>query len=216
MAAIRVLIVDDHALVRQGIRALLQAQADMEVVGEAADGVAMLEPCRRLAPDVVLMDLTMPGRGGIRAIEDVRRCCRTAKVLVVTMHDDEAYARQAFLSGAAGYVLKKSVADELITAIREVHEGRRYVPASLARALESAEAAPVRRGRTSAVGLLTAREKEVLGLLALGHTNAEVAARLHISIRTVETHRTHLLEKLALRNRADLVRFAIEHGLMDS
>jgi two-component system response regulator NreC len=215
MSRIRVLIVDDHALVRSGLRALLSAQPDMEVVGEVADGAAVLEPCRRLAPDVVLIDLTMPGRGGIAATEDIRHVCPNTQVLVVTMHEDETYARQALLAGATGYVLKKAVVDELIDAIREARRGRRHIAATLAQAVETPNPPTSRRqAPASAVELLTSREREVVSLLALGHTNAETAARLHVSEKTVETHRMHVLAKLSLQTRADLVRFAIEHGLM--
>jgi two-component system, NarL family, response regulator NreC len=215
MPKTRVLIADDHALVRSGFRALLSAQLDLEVVGEAADGVEVVDVCRRLAPDVVLMDLTMPGRGGIGAIPDVRQACPNAKVLVVTMHEDEAYARQAWLAGAAGYVLKKSLTTELIAAIRAVHRGQTHIAASLSqaihtRAVNTTPACP----ETNLLAALTPREREVLGLAALGYTNVEMANRLHISERTVEVHRLHLITKLRLRTRADLVRFAIEHGVI--
>jgi len=213
---IRVLIADDHALVRSGLRALLQLHRDIEVVGEAEDGVVVEERCRRLQPDVVLMDLTMPGRGGIRATEDLRRACPLAKVLILTMHEDEVYARQAALAGASGYVLKRALATELVAAVRIVHAGGRYVPPELAHAFEEPLASP--RGRRRAgpgLTLLSQREKEVLRLIALGHTNAEIADRLHISEKTVETHRAHILEKLGLETRADLVRFSIEHDLMN-
>lgn len=208
MGEIRVLIADDHALVRAGLRALLETQAGFTVVGEADDGVAVVDRCRQLLPDVVVMDLTMPGRGGIAATEDIRRHFPTVRVLVLTMHDDEAYIRQALLAGAAGYVLKKSVASDLVKAIRAVYEGKTYLPAAVR--LE----APAPAAAGDPLAKLTEREREVVRLIALGHTNAEIAARLHISEKTVETHRAHALQKLSLRTRADLVRFAIEHGLM--
>jgi two-component system, NarL family, response regulator NreC len=215
MPKIRVLIVDDHALVRSGFRSLLSAQMDMEVVGEAADGVVVEATCSRLTPDVVLMDLAMPGRGGISAIRDVRRACPDAKVVVVTMHEDEAYARQALLAGADGYVLKKSLSHELIKAIRAVHRGQQHITASLAEAVTGAEKTLARQCYTvSLVELLSSREREVLLHIALGYTNTEMAVRLHISTKTIETHRMHILSKLGLRTRADLVRFALEHGLV--
>jgi two-component system response regulator NreC len=210
MPNIRVLIADDHALVRSGLQALLAAQPDVEVVGEADDGAVVVDRCRRLAPDVVLLDITMPGRGGIPATEEIHQVCPATKVLVLTMHDDAAYARQAFLAGAAGYVLKKALATELIDAIRAVHRGERYIASSLAEAL-AADPPPRKPG---GLEQLSDREREVIGLIALGHTNAEMAAKLHISEKTVETHRARILEKLGLRTRADLVRFAIEHELM--
>ena len=215
MTKIRILIAEDHALVRSGLRALLEAQPDLEVVGEAEDGVVAATRCQQLSPDVVLMDLMMPGRGGVSATEDIRQSSPTVKVLALTMHEDESYARQALLAGAAGFVLKKSLATELIAAIHAVHCGQRYVARAMERRLEASE--PVRprpRRNGPSLDLLSEREREVVSLIALGHTNAEMAAQLHISEKTVETHRAHVFEKLALRTRADLVRFALEHGLL--
>jgi two-component system response regulator NreC len=206
MSRIRVLIADDHALVRSGLRALLTGQRDLEVVGEADDGVVVVEQCRRLVPDIVLMDLTMPGRGGIPAIEDLRREVPATKVLVLTMHEDAAYCRQARLAGASGYVLKKALATELIQALRDVRAGKTHFPA------DGSE--PVGRPVIAPLELITEREREVVSLIALGHTNYEIAGKLHISEKTVETHRAHIFEKLDLKTRADLVRFALEHGLM--
>jgi two-component system response regulator NreC len=205
MNRIRVLIADDHSVVRSGLRALLNAELDLEVVGEAEDGVAAVEKCRQLLPNVVLMDLTMPGRGGIPAIEELRRELPAIRVLVLTMHEDEAYARQVKLAGAAGYVLKKAVARELIAAIRAVHAGKTHFKVTIADT-PPASSAPL--------ALLTDREREVVTLIALGHTNSDIAAQLHISQKTVETHRAHVFDKLALKTRADLVRFALEHSLL--
>ena len=215
MPKIRVLIADDHGVVRAGMRALLASQPDIEVVGEAADGVAAVARCTELLPDVVLMDLTMPGRGGITATEDLCRSVPAIKILVLTMHEDEAYVRVARLAGAHGYVLKKSLAAELITAIRTVSQGQRIAPPQLADAFRESTGTP-RRTQTATPGLqlLSQREREVVTLIALGHSNREIARKLHISEKTVETHRSHFLKKLALRTRADVVRFAIEHRLM--
>ncbi|MDW8308037.1 MAG: response regulator transcription factor [Verrucomicrobiales bacterium] len=206
MSRIRVLIADDHALVREGLRALLDAQPDLEVVGEAQDGVSAVTQSLHLKPDVVVMDLAMPGRSGIKAIEDLRQASPATRVVVLTMHDDEAYVRLARLAGAQGFVLKRSLATELIRAIRAVHAGQTHFP-------EVELPAPRQRGGSPAE-LLTEREREVLRLIAHGHTTAAIAARLHISEKTVETHRAHIAEKLGLRTRADLVHFAIEHGLL--
>lgn len=206
MNRVRVLIADDHALVRSALKSLLEAQPDLEVIGEADDGAMALECCRRLAPDVVIMDLAMPGRGGINATEDLRREIPGIKVLVLTMHDDEAYLRLARLAGAAGFVLKKSLATELIRAIRAVAAGQNYFPL--------AETAPPPRFRGSLLERITEREREVLALIALGHTTAEISVKLRISEKTVESHRAHIIEKLGLRSRAELVRFALEHGLL--
>ena len=215
MPKIRVLIADDHAVVRSGLCALLASQPDIEVVGEAADGVAVVERCAELLPDVVLMDLTMPGRGGIAAAEDLRRSLPKTKVLVLTMHEDESYARLARLAGAHGYVLKKSLAAELITAVRTVYRGQKFATPQLADAFRE-NTGTLRRAptATASLQLLSQREREVVTLIALGHSNAEIAQKLHISVKTVETHRAHILEKLAIRTRADVVRFAIEHRLM--
>ncbi|HYG33202.1 MAG TPA: response regulator transcription factor [Clostridia bacterium] len=217
MPKIRVLIADDHALVRSGLRALLAAQSDIEVVGEAADGVGVIEACRKYAPQVVLMDLSMPGRGGIGATQDLHQTFPEVKVLVVTMHEDGAYVRQALLAGASGCVFKKSLADELITAIRAVFLGQQHIPSTLARDIDKNELAHS-RGRQGAnlLATLTPREREVISLAALGYTNSEIARQLHISDKTVETHRMHSVTKLGLRTRADLVRFAIEHGLIST
>ncbi len=216
MRRIRVLIADDHAVFREALRALLSAQPDIEVVGEAADGPVVVGRCRDAAADVVLLDLTMPGRGGVAVAEDLRRACPDTKVVVLTMHEDEVFARQAALAGAVGYVPKKSLATELIEAIRATHAGRRYVPPSLAQAFaDSRSSTSLRRTSRTAADSLSEREREVIGLIALGHTNAEIGRRLHISEKTVETHRAHILIKLGLRTRADLVRFALEHGLVE-
>jgi len=207
MMKTRVLLADDHALVRSGLRALLEAEPDIEVVGEADDGVSVVEASRKLRPDVVLMDLAMPGRGGISATEDLRAECPETRVVILTMHDDEAYVRLAQLAGAAGFVLKKSLATELILAIREVRSGQKHFPAV------EAVPAPHSAGQT-ALALISDREREVLTLIALGHTTSEIARKLHISDKTVETHRAHISDKLGLRTRADLVRFALEHRLL--
>lgn len=214
MGKIRVLIADDHALVRSGLRALLEAQPDIEVVGEAEDGVVAAARCQQLMPDVVLMDLTMPGCGGVNATEDIRQSSPKAKVLALTMHEDESYARQALLAGAAGFVLKKSLATELIAAIRAVHRGQRYFAPELERCLAEGAARGRSVRKASGLELLSEREREVISLIALGHTNSEVATQLRISAKTVETHRAHIVEKLGLRTRADLVRFALDHGLL--
>jgi len=207
MIKTRVLLADDHALVRSGLRALLEAEPDIEVVGEAEDGASVVEASRKLRPDVVLMDLAMPGRGGISATEDLRAECPETRVVILTMHDDEAYVRLAQLAGAAGFVLKKSLATELILAIREVRSGQKHFPAV------EAVPAPHSAGQT-ALALISDREREVLTLIALGHTTSEIARKLHISDKTVETHRAHISDKLGLRTRADLVRFALEHRLL--
>ena len=215
MSKTRVLITDDHALVRTGLRALLGSQPDLEIVGEAADGVTVVEACRRLAPEVVLLDLAMPGRGGVAAIQDLRHTCPDVKVVVVTMHEDATYVRQAMLAGAAGYVLKKSLAAELLTAIQTVRQGQTYVAPSLAGAVCPVAKAGPPDGGPSLLESLSPREREVVNLIALGHTNTEIGLRLHISPKTVESHRKNISAKPGLGSRADIVRFALDYGLME-
>jgi two-component system, NarL family, response regulator NreC len=215
MAKIRILIVDDHALLRAGLRALLTTQSDFEVVGEASDGVTVVSQCQRLEPDVTLLDLSMPGRGGIGAIHDVLSACPGTKILVVTMHDDETYVRQVMHAGASGYVLKKALAAELLNAIRTVNRGKQYITPTLAAAISESERR-TSKPQPTANGLtpLTSREREVLTLVALGHTNVEVSQRLCISEKTVESHRKNIATKLGSNTRADLVRFALEYRLI--
>jgi two-component system, NarL family, response regulator NreC len=213
MSRIRILIADDHAMVRSGLRALLEAQPDMEVVGEAADGLVVQSRCEELRPDVVLMDLTMPGRGGIAAVADVRRASPGTKVLVLTMHEDEAYARLAAAAGVEGYVLKRALAADLVVAIRTVHAGGRYAAPEVTDGFFEPER-DARNLSGTGVSVLSDREREVAGFVALGYTNAEIGRKLSISPKTVETHRAKIMGKLGLRTRADIVRFAIEHGLM--
>jgi two-component system, NarL family, response regulator NreC len=215
MARIRILIADDHALFRAGLRVLLAGQPDIEVVGEAGDGVVVVDQCRRQAPDLVLMDLTMPGRGGVRAIEDLQRTCPNVKILVLTMHEDPAFAWLALRAGAAGCVLKKSLAAELLTAIRSVGRGEQYITPTVAReVLRPERTAPLPHRKGTALDMLTPREQELVGLIALGHTTLVTARLLSITVNTVEAHRRHIMTKLGLRNRAELVRFALEHGLL--
>ena len=209
---IRVLIVDDHAVVRAGLRLLLDAEPDMEVVGEAGSIDQAIFEARALKPDVILMDVVMPGRSGIEGSPAVLHEAPEAKLLVLSMQDDPSYVREAFAAGASGYVLKEAADTELVAAIREVAAGGKYVHPSLGARLAAAESNP----RTSLDDdPLSEREREVLRLLALGHTNQEIAKMLYISVRTAETHRAHIMQKLRLSTRAELVRHALAHGLLD-
>jgi two-component system response regulator NreC len=210
---IRVLIVDDHAVVRAGLRLLLDAEDDIETVGEAGDAREAVFEVRSSKPDVVLMDVGLgSGKSGIEATPEMLRELPDTKVLVLSMQDDPRYVREAFAAGASGYVLKEAADNELVTAVREVAGGGRYVdPALGARiAVADAEAA-----RTAEEDPLSDREREVLRLLALGHTNQEIAKTLFISVRTAETHRAHIMQKLRINTRAELVRYAIAQGLLD-
>jgi two-component system, NarL family, response regulator NreC len=218
MPRIRVLIADDHGVLRSGLKLLIGGQSDMEVVGEAADGPATVRSAQATAPDVVLLDISMPGPRASRTIEQLGRLDPSPRVLVLTMHDDPAYLRVALLAGVSGYVVKKAADVELLTAIRVVHRGGTF--AALTRpgggaqgedAIRATRAEPAAKRRA----LLSPREAEVLRLLAQGHTNQEVADKLAVSLKTIETHRERLRNKLSLKSRAQLFRFAVESGLLE-
>jgi two-component system response regulator NreC len=209
---IRVLIVDDHAVVRSGLRHVLEAESDIEVVGEASDMSEAVLEARAQKPDVVLMDVVMPGSSGIEATPAVLKEAPEAKVLVLSMQDDPRYVREAFSAGASGYVLKEAVDTEVVDAVREVADGGSYVHPTLGARLVIAEAEERAREEDDP---LSEREREVLRLLALGHTNQEIAESLYLSVRTVETHRSHIMQKLRLSTRAELVRYAIDHGFLE-
>lgn len=208
----RVLIVDDHAVVRAGLRLLLDAEPDIEVVGEAGSIDQAIFEARALKPDIILMDVVMPGRSGIEGSPAVLHEAPDAKVLVLSMQDDPTYVREAFAAGASGYVLKEAADAELVAAIREVASGGKYVHPSLGARLAAAESDSRNHVDDDP---LSDREREVLRLLALGHTNQEIAKMLYISVRTAETHRAHIMQKLRLSTRAELVRYALAHGLLD-
>jgi DNA-binding NarL/FixJ family response regulator len=206
------LIADDHAVLRAGLRLLLEAQHDIEVVGEASDGSEVVQRARELQPDIVLMDLTMPGPQSGEAIRQTLRACPTTRVLILTMHDDSAYLASAMAAGAAGYVVKKVADSELLLAIRAVHAGRTFV--DLTQTLRP-EHAPPGSNRAQRPKELSRREREVLRLLAQGHSNQQIADQIRVSVKTVETYRTRLREKLGLKERAELYRFAVESGILD-
>jgi len=211
--SIRVLIADDHAILREGVRALLAGSADIEVVGEAADGRQAVELTRRLDPDVVLMDIAMPGLGGIEATLELKKEGARAKVLVMSQYEDREYVRRLLKAGVAGYVLKKSAGAELVQAIRAVHRGGMVLDPEVARtAME--ESGPAGSTGADPYETLTGREKQVLKLVAEGRSNKEVAELLGISVRTAMSHREHVMEKLDLHNRTELVRFALKLGVI--
>lgn len=209
---IRVLIVDDHPVVRSGLRRVLESEADIEVVGEAGDAKQAVFETRAQKPDVILMDVVMPGKSGIEATPEVLHDAPDAKVLILSMQDDPNYVREAFAAGAAGYVLKEAADIDLITAVREVAGGGRYVHPSLGARIVAADAEERERAEQDP---LSDRERDVLHLLALGHTNQEISDKLYISVRTAETHRAHIMQKLRLSTRAELVRYALEKGLVE-
>lgn len=212
------LIADDHAVLRAGLRLLINAQSDMEAVGEAADGRETVRRAQATAPDVVLLDLSMPGAPSAQTIRELARLAPSPRVLVLTMHDDQASMQAALQAGASGYIVKQAADVELLMAIRLVHRGRTFV--NLTRPGEGGEDHQIRQvSRDSpATGHLTPlsrREAEVLRLLAQGHTNQEAADRLAVSVKTIETHRRRLSDKLGLRSRAELFRFAVQVGLIE-
>jgi DNA-binding NarL/FixJ family response regulator len=209
---IRVLIVDDHAVLRSGLHLLLDAQSDIEVVGEAGDVKEAVFETRDKKPDVVLMDVVMPGQTGIEGVPLVLKEAPEAKVLVLSMQDDPRYVHEAFAAGAAGYILKEAVDAEVVGAIQRVAAGDHYVHPALGARLIAAEAETKAREEADP---LSDREREVMRLLALGHTNQEIAKMLYISVRTAETHRAHIMQKLRLSTRAQLVRYAIDQGLLE-
>jgi two-component system response regulator NreC len=212
-SSITIMICDDHALFRSGLRRVLEAEDDLEVIAEAGRSNEALELVRVTRPDVLLLDVTMPGRSGIEALPELIASAPDTKVLVLSMQDDPAYVRQALTTGANGYLLKDAADAELVKAIREVRLGHRYVHPALGARLAAGDV-PV---ATSADRHpLSDREHEVLRLLALGHTNQEIARLLFISVRTAESHRAKIVQKLGLKSRAELVRFALESGYLDT
>ena len=210
--SIRVLIVDDHAVVRSGLRLLLDAEDDIEPVGEAGNARDAVFQARALKPDVILLDVVMPDQTGLEALPQLRHENPDAKVLILSMQDEPRYVREAFAAGASGYVLKEAADNEVVAAIRDVAAGGRYVNPELGARLVAADAEAARRADEDP---LSEREREVLRLLALGHTNQEIAKMLYISVRTAETHRAHIMQKLRLQTRADLVAYALERGLLE-
>lgn len=218
MASIRVLVADDHAVLRAGLRMLIGAQPDMEVVGEAADGDEAVQKALELRPDVALIDITMPGIGGMKAIERVRQGCPKTRVLVLTMHEVPAYLRLALAAGASGYVVKSAADSELLSAIRSVYRGRTVLDPGLAALVVQGALGKKAVGSQAGgpANPLSPRERDVLELVAQGYTNQQIADRLGLSIKTVETYRSRLVEKLGLHSRADLVRYALDSGLFGS
>ena len=213
---IRVMIADDHAILRAGLKMLINAQTDMEVVSEVPDGEKAVQTARETRPDVALLDLTMPRVGGMKALEKMTRDCSETRVLVLTMHDDPAYLRSALAAGASGYLLKRAVDAELLAAIRAVHRGGIFVDPRLANVLvqEVLAKRSTKAGPARPVSILSDRELQVLGLVARGYTSAEIAKQIFVGVKTIETYRSRFAEKLGLRTRSDVIRFAVQMGLL--
>jgi DNA-binding NarL/FixJ family response regulator len=210
MGKLRVLIAEDHQTVREGLKLILQSQSDVEIVGEAADGTAAVESAKRLLPDVVLMDVSMPKTSGLRATKLLRECCPEVKIIALTRHNDGAYLQEMLRAGASGYVLKQSSSAELLRAIREIASGNSYLDPAL-----TGKVMDVFAGRTfkkSASANVSDRELEVLKAIAWGYSNKEIAARLKLSVKTVEAHKANSMKKLDLHSRIDIVRYAVLQG----
>lgn len=213
---IRVLLADDHTILRAGLKMMLNAQPDIEVVGEASDGRQAVSEAHRLLPDVILMDITMPDCNGIEATKQVKRTLPDIRVLVLTMHENEEYLFQMLRAGASGYMLKEAADTDLISAIRVVSSGRFYLSPSAQSMMVSDYLQRVRTGEErDSYSALTEREREILKLVAEGYTNNQIGERLFISPKTVDTHRTHIMDKLNLHSRAELVKYAMRRGLLE-
>ncbi len=216
MKKIKILLADDHAVLRTGLRLLINSQSDMEVIGEVGDGLEALDEARRLKPDVLLMDITMPRMGGIEATRLIKREMPDIKVLALTVHEDEAHLRRFLEAGASGYVPKKAADVQLLEALRVVNSGEPYLHPSQASILVES----IKNGdNLAAVGqdeleILSPRERKVLELLAKGHTNQEASEMLFLSVKTVETYKFRLMEKLNLKSRADLIKYALQKGIL--
>lgn len=209
VARVRIALADDHVIVRSGLRHVLDAEPELEVVAEAGDVAGALRAVRAYKPDVLVLDLNMPGDPSLPAIPRIRGEAPGTAIVVLTMQQDPAFAREALRSGALGYVLKEAADEELVQAVRMAHRGQTYLHPSLGARI-AAEPPP-----SGPPDDLTARELEVLRLIALGHTNSEIGQQLFLSVRTVESHRAHIQQKIRRSTRAELVRYALDHGLLD-
>lgn len=214
---IRILIADDHAVVRSGLTMLINAQEDMEIVDSAADGKEAFEKALQLQPDVVLMDLSMPpGENGLSATTRLKEAVPKIQILILTMHDDEEYLFRVLQAGASGYILKSAPDVDLISAIRTISQGAAYLYPSATKLLIQEFFHRIRNGEdVEKFNVLTEREQEILSLIAKGYSNKEIAELLVVSVKTVETHKTKIMEKLHLKTRPELVRYAIKKGLLD-
>ena len=208
MTPIRVLLAEDHETVRQGLRLLLESQPDIEVIAEAANGLDAVKHCQTTQPQVVILDISMPEMNGLAAAKAIRHVLPNTAIVALTRHDDEAFVQELMAAGASGYVLKQSRSTELLNAVRAVAAGGHYLDSLLARRASEDDAAK----HSPRPATISDREKEVLRMMAVGHSNKGIAADLNISIKTVEVHKANAMRKLGLRGRIDVVRFAILHG----
>jgi two-component system response regulator NreC len=212
----RILLADDHTILRAGLKMMLNAQPDMEVVGEAQDGRQSIYEAQRLHPDIILMDITMPDMNGIEATRQIKKLLPEAKVLMLTMHENDEYVFQALRAGASGYLLKEAADTDLIRALHVVYSGQFYLSPIAQSVMVGDYLQRVRSGEEKdSYSSLTEREREILKLVAEGYTNNQIAERLVISPKTVDTHRTHVMDKLNLHSRAELVKYAMRRGLLE-
>ena len=216
MEKIKVLLADDHAVLRAGLKTLFEAQPDIEVVAEAANGDEAVSKSLETAPDIILLDITMPGLSSVEATRKIKERNPELKILVLTMHEDESYLHQMLHAGADSYVPKKAADSELLSAIRATYRGEHFIHSSMTVNIveEIRSKAPVKQTETRENDGLSDREREVLGLVAQGYTNQQIADRLFLSVKTIETYKSRIMEKLNLRNRVELVRFALQRGLL--
>jgi two-component system response regulator NreC len=214
MSKIRVLIVDDHALVREGIVALLKCSEDIDVVASASDGIEAIEKAKKFRPDIVIMDIAMPKLGGLEATLEIKRSDPAAKILILTQYDDKEYVSRFLKAGVSGYLLKRAVGSDLLSAISAIMAGETYLHPSIASKVVDCYLGKDTMPAEGSYEMLTDREKQILKLIAEGHTHKEVASMLNISPKTVIAHQTNILEKLGLENRSGLIRFAISHGII--
>lgn len=215
MPQIRLALADDHETVREGLKAIFSAQEDFEIVGEASDGQAAVTLAQALRPTIVIMDVSMPVLNGLKATETIIASCPGVKVLVLSRHGNEGFVKQLLHAGASGYVLKQSTAAELVSAVRTVASGRRYLDPMVSRSMGGEPSRQRVATTPPAPNPLSPREEEILRLVAWGNSNKEIAAQLELSIKTVETHRANASQKLSLRHRIDIVRFALLRGWLD-
>jgi DNA-binding NarL/FixJ family response regulator len=212
MNKLRIFLADDHHVVRAGIKALINNQPDMDVIGEAGDGRSALDQAAQLTPDVLVIDISIPVIGGAEVTRLLRQTLPEVKILALTVHEEPAYVEQLFRAGAAGYVLKRAVADDLIHAIRTVANGGAYLDPTIAGLVMGGFAKGHAPAKTERAGGLTDREAEILQLVAKGYTGRDIAAQLELSVKTVDTHKSRAMEKLGLASRADIVSYAVQHG----
>ena len=216
MKKVRLLIADDHKIFRQGIKKLLEEEQDLQVVGEAADGREVVKKATELKPDIILMDIAMANLNGLEATKQIKKVLPESKIIMLTMHKNEEYVLQSFQAGASGYILKEGAVEELVSAIRSIYAGKSFLSPTVSKTLVDAYLRKMETGKTETpFDLLTDREREVLQLIAEGFTNREVAKQLFISVKTVEAHRAHIMQKLNIHDIAKLVKYAIQKGLVD-